>query len=79
MLATRPDPDSISLRIPLMPRSSKVLAPRGDPLAHVESSRIKPCMRFNQNWRNQIQKALLTLKMKATAESTVYVGVLREA
>ena len=79
MLATRPEPDSISLRIPLMPRSSKVLAPRGDPLAHVESSRIKPCMPFSQNWSHQIKKLFLNWKMKARIKHTVYVGVLRDA
>lgn len=42
-VATRSEPDSISLSIPLIPSSSKVFAPSGDPLAHVESSLIKPC------------------------------------
>lgn len=43
-LEDTPEPDSISLRMPLIPRRSSVLAPRGDPLAHVERSRIKPCI-----------------------------------
>lgn len=43
-LEETPEPDRISLRIPLIPSSSKVLAPRGDPLAQVERSRIKPCI-----------------------------------
>lgn len=43
-LAETPEPDKISLRVPLIPRRSKVLDPRGDPLANVDSSRIKPCM-----------------------------------
>lgn len=38
-----PEPDNISLRMPLIPRRSKVLAHNGDPLAQVETSRIKPC------------------------------------
>lgn len=43
-LEETPEPDSISLRMPLIPRRSKALAPRGDPLAQVERSRIKPCI-----------------------------------
>jgi hypothetical protein len=42
-LEETPEPERISLRIPLIPSRSRVLAPRGDPLAHVERSRIKPC------------------------------------
>lgn len=41
--ATRSEPDRISLSIPLIPSSNKVLAPSGEPLAHVERSLIKPC------------------------------------
>lgn len=44
MLQTRPDPDRISLRMPLIPRRRRDFAPRGEPFAHVESSRIKPCV-----------------------------------
>lgn len=43
-LASRPAPDKISLRVPLTPKRSSVFAPRGEPLAQVERSRIKPCM-----------------------------------
>ena len=43
-LAAMPEPDRISLRMPLIPRRSNVLAPNGDPLAQVERSRINPCM-----------------------------------
>jgi hypothetical protein len=39
-----PEPERMSLRIRLIPRSSRVLEPRGDPLAQVERSRIKPCI-----------------------------------
>jgi hypothetical protein len=42
VLEETPEPERISLRIPLIPSRSRVLAPRGDPLAHVERSRIKP-------------------------------------
>jgi len=42
ILATTPEPESISLRIPLMPSKRSVLAPNGDPLAHVDRRRIKP-------------------------------------
>lgn len=44
MLEEIPEPESTSLRMPLIPRRSKVLEPKGEPLAQVESSRIKPCM-----------------------------------
>lgn len=44
MLEELPEPESTSLRMPLIPRDSKVLAPNGEPLAQVESSRIKPWM-----------------------------------
>ena len=42
MLATRPEPDNISLRMPLIPRRNRVLVPKEDPLAHVERSWINP-------------------------------------
>lgn len=41
-LATRPEPDKISLRVPLIPRRRRVLAANGDPLAQVDKRRIKP-------------------------------------
>lgn len=40
--AAMPEPERISLRMPLIPRRSNVLVPNGDPLAQVERSRIKP-------------------------------------
>lgn len=44
MLEELPEPESTSLRMPLIPRESRVLAANGDPLAQVDSSRIKPWM-----------------------------------
>lgn len=74
-LEETPEPDRISLRIPLIPRSNKVLAPRGDPLAQVERSRIKPCICPSQG--PKLHAKCIRLKVKIAL--TVYVGVLREA
>lgn len=75
-LADTPDPDRISLRMPLIPRRSNVLAPKCEPLEQVESSRTNPCMqhgsRFAQSEHRKWQK-------RAVTELTVYVGVLRDA
>lgn len=73
-LADTPEPDSISLRMPLIPSRSNVLAPSGDPLAQVESSRIKPCMHSSH-------KTVLTTepKKRTTFHFTVYVDVLSDA
>ena len=77
MLATRPEPDNISLRMPLIPRRSRVLAPKGDPLAHVERSRINPCMPYKSHLEPEENLWCGILKIKVV--STVYVGVLRDA
>lgn len=44
MLDTKPDPDKMSFRMPLIPRRSRDFAPNGEPFAHVERSRINPCV-----------------------------------
>jgi len=75
-LEETPEPDRISLRIPLIPSSSKVLAPRGDPLAQVERSRIKPCIYPSQGPKTA---AKMHQRLEAKITLTVYVGVLREA
>jgi hypothetical protein len=40
--ATRPEPKSMSFKVPLIPRRRRVLAANGDPLAQVERSRMTP-------------------------------------
>jgi hypothetical protein len=40
--ATRPEPERISFKVPLVPRRRRVLAANGDPLAQVERSRMTP-------------------------------------
>lgn len=67
---------SISLRMPLISRWSKVLAPKGDPFAHIERSRIKPCMTDKSEFDPNKDKQSI---WKCTSSTTVYVDVLRDA
>lgn len=76
-LEETPDPDRISLRMPLIPRRSKVLAPRGDPLAQVERSRIKPCICLLS--QGPTTKGFSIRLKRQKIALTVYVDVLREA
>lgn len=76
MPATSPEPDRISLRMPLMPRSSKVFAPRWEPLAHVERSLIKPCKPHQVITQPQMKKCSY---LKSYTKFTVYVDGLRDA
>lgn len=47
----KPDPDKMSFNMPLIPRRSRDFAPSGEPLAHVERSRINPCKKVESYCR----------------------------
>lgn len=63
MPATRPEPDRISFRMPLIPRSSKVFAPWSEPLAQVERSRIKPCISRHIKIHSPLRKQMTVLSV----------------
>ena len=79
--ATKPEPERISLIVPLMPSRRSVLAANSDPLAHVERRRIKP-------WKDaqSIFSTTFTRKTKVNSAEgwqnisayTVYVDVLND-
>jgi len=75
--ATNPEPERISLSVPLIPRRRSVLAARGDPLAHIESRRITPCKKaWNKLHKSKINNCN---KKKKKTKCTVYVDVLKDA
>lgn len=66
MFPTSPDPAKISLRMPLIPRSSNVLAPTVDPLAQVARSRIKPYRNTQKHIKTLFRYAVYTRKKHFT-------------
>lgn len=77
MPATNPDPERISLSVPLIPRRRSVLAARGDPLAHIESRRITPCKKaWNKFKRSKINNCNKKKKKQSVPYMSMYPRML---
>lgn len=79
MLPTKPEPDRISLRMPLIPRRRRVLALNREPLAHVERRRIKPCNAQGVKIKAHQMRENMNPTSTEVIASTVYVDVMRDA